>query len=219
MQTRWKQGRIKMCSRFNLRVARLCWMVIAAVALTHNFCWAGQPLLILTQDDNGKTVSANLQQSIAINLLGNITTGYSWVLSSTNGSSVVPTGEPSYTSDAGDGVGVGGTFAFPFFASGIGETTLSFRYQRSWETNNPLQTFAVTINVLGPPASALTVALRGTNAVVYWPITGSTGFYLEGTTTVLAGWAALNALPIPNGTNYTVTLPAVGSGLFFRLHR
>jgi predicted secreted protein len=172
---------------------------------------------MLTGDDNGKTVSANLQQSIAINLLGNVTTGYAWVLSATNGNSVVPTGASTYTSDPGGAVGAGGTFSFPFFASGIGETTLFFHYQRSWDTNNPLQSFAVTINVVGPPAPSLAVALRGTNAVVSWPSSDSEGFYLEGVTTVAGAWAASNALPIRDGTNYTVTLPALGPGLFFRL--
>ena len=83
--------------------------------------------LVLTEEDNGKTVAGVVDQPVAVNLRGNPTTGYSWMLASTNGDSVIPTGPATYTADSGGGAGVGGTFSFPFQVVKPGETTLADR--------------------------------------------------------------------------------------------
>jgi predicted secreted protein len=176
--------------------------------------------LVLTEQDGGKTVTAILQQTILVQLRGNATTGFTWLLTGTNGNSVSATGPSTYTPDPGGAVGAGGTFSFPFVAQKAGDTTLSFSYERPWEPNSVVQTFSVTINVTDQPLSPrLSVVMKGTHAVISWPITGSSGFYLEGTRTLSSGWAALNVLAIPDGLNYSVTLPLSGQLLFFRLRQ
>ena len=114
-------------------------------------------------------------------------------------------------------MGVPGTFSFPFLAVGPGESSLAFEY-RPPGGGPPGQTFAVTIDVT-PIAPLLTIQLVETNVVIAWPISGSSGFFLEGTPTLgPAQWAALNVAPLPEGTNYIVTLGNNGASLFFRLH-
>jgi predicted secreted protein len=171
--------------------------------------------LVITQALNGATVNAAVGQAIEVDLRGNPSTGSNWVLTNVTGDSVLTNGPAVYTPDQPGVVGGGGTFEFPFVAAQPGDTALAFEYLRLGGA--PLQSFAVTIHVPAPP---LSITLAKTNVVVSWPIAGSTNCFLEGATSLEpSNWAALNVLPLPNGTNYTVTLGTVGNGLYFRLHR
>jgi predicted secreted protein len=174
------------------------------------------PTLVLTEADNGTVVSAVVGQGIVVDLRGNLTTGYAWELASASGDSVVTNGAMSYTVDPGGGVGVGGTFSFPFLAAKEGDTALGFDYRRSGDTT-PAKSFAVTIHVTSAQPR-LSIRLSNKEVVISWPIAGSTNFFLEGATSLEpAQWAALNVLPLPEGTNCTVTLGNGGAGLYFRL--
>ncbi len=175
--------------------------------------------LVLTEADNGTTVGAIMGQSIQVDLRGNPTTGYAWVLAGTNGDSVLPNGPVDYTQDPGGGVGRGGTFAFPFLAARAGDTTLSFEY-RPPGGGVPPQSFTVTIQVVAAGLPRLSIRLVQTEVVISWPMAGSTNFFLESSPGLdPPQWAVLNVLPLPQGTNYTVTLGAGGTALYFRLHR
>ncbi len=174
--------------------------------------------LVLTEADNGTTVGAVVGQAIQVDLRGNPSTGYAWVLAGTNGGSVLPNGPVDYTQDPGGGVGRGGTFAFPFLAAGAGDTTLSFEY-RPPGGGAPPQSFTVTIQVAAAPPPRLSIKLVQTAAIISWPMASSTNFFLEGSPALdPPQWAALNVAPLPEGTNYTVTLGAGGKALYFRLH-
>jgi hypothetical protein len=98
-----------------------------------------------------------------------------------------------------------------------GNTTLALDYRRAGDTT-PSKTFEVTLQVIARPPPRLTVRLAGPNVVISWPIDGSQDFFLEGSRGLsLAQWAALNVLPISDGTNYSVTLGLEGDALLFRL--
>jgi predicted secreted protein len=204
----------------SLRTAGMLTLLVA-------FCPAhGKPSaqaaeLVLTEQDNGKTVAASVDQAILVNLRGNPTTGYTWLLSATNGDSVSATGPRTYTVDPGGGVGRGGTFSFPFSAVKPGQTVLSFDYERYSDPPSVAQTFTVTINVTAEPVlPTLSIELVQTNVVITWPIATSSGFFLEGTATLSPPqWAALNVVALPDGPNYKVILAAFGDSLFFRLRQ
>ena len=177
--------------------------------------------LILTETDNGQTVTAVVGEPIAINLRGNPSTGYAWSQTSTNGDSVVANGTATYTSDPGGGAGVGGTYLFPFSGVKPGQTTLALAYSQPWNPASPAQTFLVTINVAADDVlPRLYIELVNGTVVIRWPIANSDGFYLEGATELQpADWAALNVAAVPDGDLYKVTLGASGNMLFFRLHK
>ena len=207
--------------RVRLQLIAFRWGILA-ISLTIAGAWLCQAQteeLVLTEQDDGRTVEVNVQQSISIQLRGNPSTGYSW-LENSKGDSVVSAGESTYTPDPGGAVGGGGTYRFPFLASSAGTTILSFRYEQPWNPGSLARTFTVTIVVTDPFCGPqLLITIKGNNAVISWPIAGSSGFYLEGTEALRPGWAALNALPVAEGPNYVVTLPATGSGCFFRLRK
>ena len=173
--------------------------------------------LILTEADNGTTADAVVGQAVSVTLRGNITTGYAWGLATVIGGSVVTNGPVTYAPASGGGVGVGGTFVFPFLAAKPDDTVLTFE-NRPPGGGTPAQTFSVTVHVLRPPPPSLSVKLVNLAVVLSWPIAGSTNFFLEGTGTLApAHWAALNVLPLPEGTDNTVTLGTSGTALYFRL--
>jgi uncharacterized repeat protein (TIGR01451 family) len=73
---------------------------------------------------------------------------------------------------------------------------------------------------IGPVTSpVLTVAVSGTQVVLSWPQAAST-YHLESTTNlVLQGsWAAVTNVPVAEGGQDTVTLPASSLQRFFRLN-
>ena len=176
------------------------------------------PTLVLTETDDGTIANAVIGQAITVNLRGNLTTGFGWGLVSATGDSVLTNGPMTYTVDPGGGVGVGGTFSFPFLAAKAGDTALGFDYRRAGDTT-PAKSFAVTIHVTNEPPR-LSIRLINADVVISWPIAGSTNFFLEGSTNLEpAQWAALNVLPLQEGTNYTVRLGASGVALYFRLRR
>ena len=173
--------------------------------------------LVITQAEDGATVSAALGQAIDVELRGNPSTGYDWALTSFNGDSVLTNGPVTFTPDQPGLVGSPGTWSFPFLAAQAGNTTLTFEYEPPGG-GLPPESFTVTIQVAPPPS--LSIKLLGSNLVLSWPIANSTGFFLEGATTLEPlQWAALNVQPLAAGTNYTVTLGAGGGALFFRLHQ
>jgi len=175
------------------------------------------PTLILTQKDNGTTVSAWLEQPIEINLPANPSTGFSWYLVEAVGNSVASNG-PAVFTPGSPGVGGPGTMSLPFLAVNVGLTALSFAYDQPWNPQNPLTNYAVAINVTAMTPS-LSVTLDGDNVVLTWT-TNSSGFFLEGTTSLdPPHWAALNVAPMPDGPNYAVTLGHSGVALYFRLHK
>jgi predicted secreted protein len=200
---------------------RVVLLVVVGMLISQSTCDAQVlPLdtLVLTETDDGTTANAVVAQAITVNLRGNLSTGFAWLLGSVTGDSVLANGPTSYVVDPGGGVGVGGTFTFPFLASKEGDTVLSFEYRRSGG-GTPIQSFAVTIHVTAAPPR-LSIKLAEANVVISWPIVNSTNFFLEGASSFEPSqWEALNVLPLSDGTNLTVTLGTGGKSVYFRLHR
>ena len=112
---------------------------------------AAEGPLKLGEQDNGKSFTVKVGDTIQVVLPGNPTTGYSWTaaLSDENASVLEQVGEPAYQQDPAEGeiVGAGGTFTFTFNAADAGEATMKLVYERGWEDAGPLQTFEVHITV------------------------------------------------------------------------
>ena len=194
--------------------------LFALVLQSASGVYANVASLIITTNDNAKTVSAVVRQGIQVQLRSNPSTGFTWLLTSTNGTSVAPTGDSTYVPDPGGATGSGGTLTIPLRAMQPGSTTLVFSYVRPWAPTDVAEAFTVTITVAGQALGPrLFVGMGGTNVVVSWPRTVPNSFYLEGSRALSTGWAALNALPLPDGTNYTVALPPTGERLFYRLRQ
>jgi len=137
------------------------WIILFWAVWMAGWCWAEAPApdIELGVDENGAlTLSARMGQVVRLRLAGNATTGYEWTLAGIAGSdgqaggSVEIIGKIEYQPAPADGkLGVGGEFLAHIQAVKPGRATLTFHYRRPWEkTTPPIQTFAITIDVVEP---------------------------------------------------------------------
>jgi len=205
--------------RFEIDTVK-CWFLLLSLGLAIPV-HAQVSELTVTDQDNGRTIMALVGQSIRVNLAGNASTGYSWLITTNQGNAVSETGPATYIPNGGGGAGSGGVYSFAFHADQAGQTLLSFEYARSWEPGSGIRTFRVSFDVRNPSdLPRLTVRLEAGRFAIRWPTNNSQGFFLEGCGTLPSpGWAAPNALVAIDGDNFKVSLPRAGSQLFFRLRQ
>lgn len=109
--------------------------------------------LTLTADDNGKSYTVSVGDTITVVLEGNPTTGYTWesdLLATGFATLILLDDEPLYTPAETDSqiVGGGGTFTFDFQAITAGPAEIKLKYWRPFEPETePLETFSVDLTI------------------------------------------------------------------------
>lgn len=103
----------------------------------------------ITGADNGKQISFKTGDIFTVTLDSNVTTGYSWQVLELDQAILVQEGEPEYKQAPGSEglVGAGGTETFRFKAVGSGKTSLALGYMRPWESEPPIETFVIQVEV------------------------------------------------------------------------
>ena len=94
----------------------------------------GSPPRIVAVDKSKQNSSLDLHvgDQLEINLPGNPTTGYQWLLQTIDKTILKPLGEPEYKS-AGDAIGAGGHFTFRLQALARGETGVEMVYRQPFD--------------------------------------------------------------------------------------
>ena len=87
----------------------------------------------LTITETSQSIAIALHRECIIALQSNPTTGYTWTLS-IEPAGVITTKSKEVIANTSDRVGVGGTTSWLLMANRVGSTTLTFHYQRPWET-------------------------------------------------------------------------------------
>ncbi|MBS3820288.1 MAG: hypothetical protein GVY16_02035 [Planctomycetes bacterium] len=129
-----------------------------------------KPTVLISAGDAGKTRQAQVGELIAIDLKGNPTTGYAWVLDGIDGRAIRQVGsvkfvKPQAEADQKRRLGAGGVFHATFQAVEAGTATVSLAYRRPWEKDKePARTFSVTIDV--KPAKKEQAAARAVTVTV-----------------------------------------------------
>jgi inhibitor of cysteine peptidase len=100
----------------------------------------------LREDDAGAVVEMSVGEHVVVKLEGNPTTGFTWEVAQVDRAVLVPSGEPDYESDS-DAEGSGGTYTFRFAAVGRGEAEVVMVYRRTWEGEEPADTFTFRVLV------------------------------------------------------------------------
>lgn len=102
--------------------------------------------LKITEAQNGKSVTARIGDTIALQLGENPTTGYQWAIKQIDPSILVQQRDEYQSSS--NMPGSSGTRTIVFRAAAQGITTIALTNERSWEPANPAnQQFSVTIDV------------------------------------------------------------------------
>ena len=99
---------------------------------------------LVTREQNGSTLTLPVGDTLAIELAGNPTTGYEWVVAQAD-AHLLEAAETEYQSDS-DALGAGGRYTFRFRALASGSTPVVLAYRRSWEPD-PIETFSLTVTI------------------------------------------------------------------------
>jgi predicted secreted protein len=86
-------------------------------------------VIILNDEDQGRTVEVKAQSLLTVRLKENPTTGYRWKVETAGGLEMAGDGFER----VGDAIGAGGVHVFQFRASEAGSHKLSIRNWRDWE--------------------------------------------------------------------------------------
>ena len=100
----------------------------------------------LGADDNGSQIELQADQTLVIGMEGNPTTGYSWEVEEVDEAVLRQVGEAEFEPES-DAVGSGGVQILRFEAVNSGQTDLELVYHRSWEDEEPLETFSVQVTI------------------------------------------------------------------------
>ena len=96
--------------------------------------------------DDGDQVELKSDQTLVISLEGNPTTGYTWEVAEVDEAVLKQVGETEFKPDTGD-VGSPGMQTLRFETVSSGKTDLELVHHRSWEDEEPLETFSVQVVV------------------------------------------------------------------------
>jgi len=110
----------------------------------------GNPVQVLTKDQNGQELTISVNDTLNVTLDGNPTTGYVWDTKELDTSYLEQLGDLVYTTQStGKLAGAGGTYLFSYKALKAGQTKLTLVYHRPWENNTPTaaEIFEVTVKI------------------------------------------------------------------------
>jgi len=102
--------------------------------------------IVVRDSENGRAVSASIDDVVRIELSENPTTGFRWQLSSID-AGVLSLQSDVFTPASGAAVGGGGFHVFRFVAGGRGSCHVQFELRRSWESGLASSTFAIRVSV------------------------------------------------------------------------
>jgi len=116
--------------------------------------------LVIDADDNGKTFVVSQGQNVRVELPANRTTGYKWIVASTDRTFGYPASD-KYSSTSST-VGGGGTQKLTWRTDGpipmVGTHTVVLEYRRPWDENvKPAKTFSFRVTITGSQVSCANV--------------------------------------------------------------
>jgi inhibitor of cysteine peptidase len=118
--------------------------LVAVLALGTVGCAADADLVVGEADD-GEAVEIAKGRTLTVELPGNPTTGFNWLVAELPECLKAPD-EPGFVADS-DAIGAGGTITLVFEAVSEGEGTLELEYARAWESVQPLETYSIDVTV------------------------------------------------------------------------
>ncbi|OTX77880.1 hypothetical protein CBR56_28510 [Bacillus thuringiensis] len=107
-----------------------------------------QPVVILTQKDQGKVITLPIGQLFSIQLIENPTTGYRWTACNISGVHLLA--ETFHLNSISEGAsGHGGIRIFQFQSIHAGKHRLQFKHWREWQGDSSIiGTFQVYVHVI-----------------------------------------------------------------------
>ena len=121
-----------------------CVLLLSLLALT--VCAGAAEPLVVTEEQNGGSVTLEQGQHMTLTLPGNPTTGYQWTVPNSI-EAYLTLHDSSYTPGS-DRIGAPGHYTFHFEAQNEGTVNLEMAYARGWETKEPEDTFSLEVTIV-----------------------------------------------------------------------
>ncbi len=121
-------------------------MLLAVVVLVLTACSAAATPPVLEMDDSGSRLELEVGDRFVVNLHGNPTTGFAWLVEDYDETMVFMT-DGGYTENTSSRVGAGGRFTFEFEATRAGATDIELQYRRSWEDKPAERVFTLHLDI------------------------------------------------------------------------
>ncbi len=121
---------------------------VTALLLSGTGLGAREPATFVVSEQNANgNVALHVGDKLVVSLAGNLTTGYTWEVASTDAAILKPVDQAQFT-PAATAVGSGGKVSLEFEAVGAGQTSVKLLYHRPFEAGvAPLKTFELTATV------------------------------------------------------------------------
>jgi inhibitor of cysteine peptidase len=100
-------------------------------------------------------MTVNAQEEFDISLPSNPTTGYQWMIKEISDESVIKYINSTFVPSGDQMVGSGGTEVLTFWAEKEGTATITLKYVRSWEPEEPAETRTISVTVAGGSMNAM----------------------------------------------------------------
>jgi predicted secreted protein len=120
-------------------------MLVCLITVAALVCACSGDSLVLDETSNGDRVSMAVGDELVVELPGHPSTGYDWYVDTLD-ETVLELGDQSFDTES-TLIGAGGTTTLRLTAVGTGETDLRLIYERSFETADPIDEFAITVVV------------------------------------------------------------------------
>lgn len=124
-----------------MRRALLVLMLVVATG-----CSASPSSPVLEMEDSGSTVELEVGDTFVVNLHGNPSTGFAWLVEDYD-ETMIFMSDSTYTENSSSRVGAGGVFRFEFEATRSGTVEVELRYRRSWDDTPAERIFTISVVV------------------------------------------------------------------------
>ncbi len=101
---------------------------------------------VVTANDNGRTLTLRVNDTLRVELAENPTTGFVWSAAATDPVVMALAGDTFQA--AGSGIGAGGHRVFHFKAQGRGNASITFILARPWALDTPQSRMAFAVAVI-----------------------------------------------------------------------
>jgi inhibitor of cysteine peptidase len=112
----------------------LAWVIVSLISAINTISFAEG---LEEHNNSARVINANVGKEFIITLESNRTTGFEWQLSKPLDKNIIQLLNSEYKVGETKLIGSGGKEIWVFKAIGAGKTTISFKYVRPWEKDNP----------------------------------------------------------------------------------
>ena len=105
--------------------------------------------VVVTKDDNNRSIQVCCNQELIVRLPENRSTGFLWAVENPD-QTALKLQSDAFTPPAGGRIGAGGYRTLTYFALKPVEVKLNLKLRRPWEQKSTADSFSISVRIVGP---------------------------------------------------------------------